>query len=96
MTGKSIKVYLDTSLIQGWEEIDAVELVGRDGSRQWAKDVNASSTYASGQREKLGETMFLQDESVRKLGIDSFLNPARPNVWSVQTDAVPRMRRLGR
>src|SRR4029077_8860830 len=33
---RSIVVHLDTSRIPGWNEIDAVELVGNDGSRQWA------------------------------------------------------------
>ena len=42
----SVVVHLDTSRVEGWNEIDAVELVGRDGSRQWASAVNASSTYA--------------------------------------------------
>jgi hypothetical protein len=46
-TGR-IRVYLETTKLPGWEEIDALQLVGRDGSRQWAKSVNASSTYASG------------------------------------------------
>lgn len=41
-----VKVYLDTRRVAGWNEIDAVELVGRDGSRQWAKQATASSTYA--------------------------------------------------
>ena len=46
-TGR-VRVYLDTSMLAGWEEVDALQLVGRDGSRQWAKSVNASSTYAGG------------------------------------------------
>jgi hypothetical protein len=41
-----IKVYLDRSRIPGWNEIDAVELVGRDGSQQWAASAVASSSYA--------------------------------------------------
>ena len=44
---QSIKIYLDTSRVPSWSEIDAVELVGRDGSRQWAVGASASSTYAS-------------------------------------------------
>jgi hypothetical protein len=43
---KSIKVYLDTKRVPGWNEIDAVQLIGRDGSQQWAKQASASSTYA--------------------------------------------------
>ena len=41
-----IKVYLDRRRVPGWNEIDAVELVGRDGSRQWAASAMASSSYA--------------------------------------------------
>jgi len=46
VVSKSIKMYLDTTLKQGWNEIDAVELVGKDGKRQWASHASASSTYA--------------------------------------------------
>ena len=41
-----IKVYLDRQRSPGWNEIDAVELVGRDGTRQWAASATASSSYA--------------------------------------------------
>jgi hypothetical protein len=41
-----IKVYLDRRRVPGWNEIDAVELIGRDGSRQWAASAMASSSYA--------------------------------------------------
>lgn len=40
-----IRVELDTSRVPGWNEIDAVELVGTDGSRQWAAEATASSYY---------------------------------------------------
>jgi len=43
---KSVKVYLDTRRVPGWNEIDAAELIGRDGSLQWAKQASASSTFA--------------------------------------------------
>ncbi len=46
MHANSIFVHLDTTRVSSWPEIDAVELVGRDGSRQWATSANASSTYA--------------------------------------------------
>lgn len=46
VSAQSVVVHLDTSRVSGWNEIDAVELVGRDGSRQWATAVNASSSYA--------------------------------------------------
>ena len=39
-------IHLDTTRVPGWNELDAVELVGRDGSRQWATSADASSTYA--------------------------------------------------
>jgi hypothetical protein len=46
IVSKSIKIYLDTTRKEGWNEIDAVELVGKDGKRQWASHASASSTYA--------------------------------------------------
>jgi hypothetical protein len=46
----SVVIHLDTSRVAGWNEIDAVELVGRDGSRQWAASATASSTYAEGRQ----------------------------------------------
>jgi hypothetical protein len=42
----SVKIYMDTRRVPGWNEIDAVELIGRDGTRQWATSATASSTYA--------------------------------------------------
>ena len=49
-----VKVYVDSGKLAGWEEIDAMQIVGRDGTAQWAKSVNASSTYASGGGRRLG------------------------------------------
>lgn len=46
IVSKSVKIYLDTTRREGWNEIDAVELVGKDGKRQWASHASASSTYA--------------------------------------------------
>lgn len=43
---RRIRIQLDTSAVKGWNEIDAVELVGTDGTRQWASGAWASSTYA--------------------------------------------------
>ena len=40
-----IRVELDTSRVAGWNEIDAVALIGADGSTQWAIDAEASSSY---------------------------------------------------
>ena len=41
----ALRVELDTNRSNGWNEIDAVELVGPDG-RQWAAHARASSSYA--------------------------------------------------
>ncbi|HWN95478.1 MAG TPA: hypothetical protein VNT99_10630 [Methylomirabilota bacterium] len=46
VNAQSVKVYLDTTRVPGWNEIDAVQLIGRDGSKQWARHVSVSSTYA--------------------------------------------------
>ena len=43
-----IRVELDTARVPGWNEIDAVELVGTDGSRQWATESTASSYFGQG------------------------------------------------
>lgn len=43
---KTIKIYLASNKFPGWNEIDAVELIGADGSKQWVRGVEASSTYA--------------------------------------------------
>ena len=42
-----IRIELDTTRVPGWNEIDAVELVGNDGSRQWATGATASSSYGT-------------------------------------------------
>ena len=47
IVSKSIKIYLDTTRRRGWNEIDAVQLLGKDGKKQWASKVTASSTYAT-------------------------------------------------
>lgn len=43
---KKVKVCLETTRIPGWNEIDAVELIGTDDSHQWAVAATASSSYA--------------------------------------------------
>ncbi len=53
IVARNVKVYLDTKRVPGWNEIDAVELVARDGSRQWAQSATASSTYAEGSSRAL-------------------------------------------
>jgi hypothetical protein len=42
---RAARIVLDTSKRSGWEEIDAVELVGPDG-RAWAGGASASTSYA--------------------------------------------------
>jgi hypothetical protein len=44
---RAVQIELDTRKTPGWEEIDAIELVGRDGSHQWASSVTASSSYGT-------------------------------------------------
>ncbi len=46
VTTNRIKIYLQTTRRAGWNEIDAVELLGADGTRQWASSASASSTFA--------------------------------------------------
>jgi hypothetical protein len=41
-----LRIELDTTRVPGWNEIDAVQLVGADGSTQWAVAATASSSYA--------------------------------------------------
>lgn len=47
-----IRVELDTARVPGWNEIDAVEIIGRDGTRQWATESTASSYYGQSWSEK--------------------------------------------
>lgn len=42
-----IKVYLDSAHVVGWNEIDAVGLIDREGTKLWACDVQESSSYAN-------------------------------------------------
>jgi hypothetical protein len=46
VTANSVKIYMDRTRVPGWNEIDAVELIGRDGSRQWASSAQTSTSYA--------------------------------------------------
>ena len=42
---RRIKVYLDSSAVPGWNEIDAIALHDRDGTIQWASNAWASSSF---------------------------------------------------
>ena len=50
LQARSVKIYFDRTRAPGWNEIDAVELVGRDGTRQWASSATASTSYADQSR----------------------------------------------
>jgi hypothetical protein len=45
ITSDQVRIYVDTNRVRSWPEIDAVELLGKDGSRQWASSTTASSYY---------------------------------------------------
>jgi hypothetical protein len=49
-----VKIYLASDKVFDWNEIDAVALITDTGRAQWAKHVEASSTYASGGRAMAG------------------------------------------
>lgn len=49
-TANGIRLEFDTTRAKKWQQIDAVELVGRDGSRQWAQTSEASSYYPISER----------------------------------------------
>jgi len=71
VTANRVKVYLDTKRVPGWNEIDAVELIGREGSHQWAKHATASSTFAQPRGGGLGNRLIelegLQESTIRRL-----------------------------
>jgi hypothetical protein len=50
LQAQSVKIYLDRTRVPGWNEIDAVELVARDGTRQWASSATASTSFADQSR----------------------------------------------
>jgi hypothetical protein len=47
LRARNIVVHFDTTRVKSWAEVDAIELIGRDGTRQWATSASASSTYAA-------------------------------------------------
>jgi hypothetical protein len=67
-----LRVELDTKRVAGWNEIDAVELIGSDGSRQWATESTASSYYGEGRSYGLAaqETLGLDDFRVESEGLE--------------------------
>lgn len=75
---RRIRVQLDTSKVSGWNEIDAVELVGTDGTRQWASGAWASSTYADRGGQSLGGRKLGQPEPA--IGTEADLKAIEANV----------------
>jgi len=57
VTSKRVKIHLETTRVTGWNEIDAVELIGGDGTRQWASRAAASSTYAEQPRVRVPQAV---------------------------------------
>jgi hypothetical protein len=49
---KKLKIFLDSKNIPGWNEIDAVGIVDKEGKINWAIKAEASSTYASGSKSE--------------------------------------------
>jgi hypothetical protein len=43
---REIRLIVDTDRVPGWNEIDAVELIGASGVRQWVQSARASSSYS--------------------------------------------------
>ena len=63
-----IKIHLDTKRIHGWNEIDAVEIIGADGSRQWGMNATASSFFgenASNPRATTGQSKLSEMVSIQ-------------------------------
>jgi len=60
---RTIRLVLDTNRTSGWDEIDAVELLGSAGG-QWAARATASSTYAN--RSQGDGTFALQGEATQR------------------------------
>lgn len=54
---KRIKIYLASDKVAGWNEVDAVALIDDAGGKQWARGVEASSTYASGRGGGIDPTL---------------------------------------
>ncbi len=63
-----VKIYLDSTGVRGWNEIDAVELIGKDKTRQWASSASSSTTYAEQPRPVSPPPVMSKDE------FSSFLN----------------------
>lgn len=47
---RRLKIELDTSLVSGWNEIDAVSIIDGDGNVQWASSAWGSSSYGENKK----------------------------------------------
>lgn len=82
---RRIRIQLDTTLVKGWNEIDAVELVGTDGTRQWASGAWASSTYAD------RGSLPLNISSTRRVGRSEPVVAPDAGVVIIEQEAADRM-----
>ena len=56
---QQVKLYIDSSRVPGWNEIDAVGLLSAKGKIQWAKAARASTTFA--ELSQQGQTLPSED-----------------------------------
>lgn len=82
---RRIRIQLDTTVVKGWNEIDAVELVGTDGTRQWASGAWASSTYADRGSPPLNIS------STRRLGRSGLVVAPDAGAVIIEQEAADRM-----
>jgi hypothetical protein len=90
---KRVKLYLASRAVPGWNEIDAVALVGRTADRservQWAAAATASSTYAENAAGEPGGQLGGPTVEQRAEGtVPSRVGaaaPAEPRVWETRS-----------
>ncbi len=80
---KTIKLYLDCKAVTGWNEIDAVGLLGDDGI-QWSSRAQASSTYADATGDSLSTEMNYEPVSEQpQTGVNEDANIG-PDAWNAK------------
>ena len=70
LVARGAKVYLDTKRVPGWNEIDAVALTDRGGTRHWAAKANASSSYGSRSFGDTGDRTYFGGDTDLFLNLD--------------------------
>ena len=100
VSARTLLVELDTARRPGWNAIDAVELVGRDGGRQWASEATASSTYATAggllASELAPEARIFADESLGiRMSAPGYWIRANPALLSAPGDILRAWTRDG-